>query len=74
MYVDRRPVNEEDRVEIEERLMELEADGKNITRGNAVQRSRFKKHGTSSALTSDDDSDQEVTFIRPSKPIVAEDG
>jgi hypothetical protein len=77
MYVDRRPVNEEDRIEIEERLMELEADGENTTRGDAVQGSRFKKHGTSSALTTDDDeddSDQEVTFIRHSKPIVAEDG
>jgi hypothetical protein len=37
---------------------------------------RFQTDGNSSALTSDDDendSDQAVTFISPSKPIVAED-
>jgi hypothetical protein len=75
MYVDRRSVYEEDRVEIEERLMELEADVENIHKGNFVQGSIFKNHGMSSALTRDDyedDSDQEMTFISPSKPIVTD--
>lgn len=78
MYVDRRPMNEEDKAEIQERLMELEADAESTTsRGNADEGNTAKKKGMSSAFTSDDDddeSDHETSFMNASKPIVAEDG